>query len=64
MNADLYDDHGFNNITPLQVWAALGTAAVSAAGIMFFNETCDLKKAACLLMIVLGVIGLDSSDGH
>ena len=34
-----------DSISALQVWAALGTAAVSAAGIMFFNETCETHLA-------------------
>jgi len=48
------------------VWSALGTAFVSAAGILLFGEKCDRLKIASILMIVAGVIGLNMSEdgGH
>lgn len=47
-----------------QVWAALGTAVVSVAGIVFFGERFDLAKVICLSMIVLGVVGLELTGQH
>jgi multidrug transporter EmrE-like cation transporter len=47
-----------------QVWAALGTAIVSAAGIIIFEERFDNSKLAFLSMIVLGVVGLNLTDEH
>lgn len=46
------------------VWAALGTAVVSAIGILLFNESYGLPKVLCLVMIVLGVVGLNLLDEH
>jgi len=45
------------------VWSALGTAFVSAAGILLFGEKCDRLKIASIVMIVAGVVGLNMSDG-
>ena len=47
-----------------KVWAALGTAIVSIAGIVLFGERFDSAKIICLAMIVLGVVGLELSEGH
>jgi len=47
------------------VWSALGTAVVSIAGVFMFGESCDYKKVASLIMIMLGVVGLNlQDDGH
>jgi multidrug transporter EmrE-like cation transporter len=47
-----------------QVWAALGTAIVSVAGVLFFGERFDIAKVLCVSMIVLGVIGLNVTEEH
>ena len=47
-----------------QVWAALGTAIVAAMGVMLFNESYDIVKLGCLLMIVAGVVGLNLRENH
>ena len=49
--------------TAYATWSALGTAVVSTIGIIFFNERCDIIKISCILMIVLGVIGLSLTGG-
>jgi multidrug transporter EmrE-like cation transporter len=54
----------FSRPLSTQVWAALGTAIVSTAGILLFGERCDARKFVCLLMIVGGVVGLELSDRH
>mmetsp|Transcript_7305 Transcript_7305/g.21175 ORF Transcript_7305/g.21175 Transcript_7305/m.21175 type:complete len:200 (-) Transcript_7305:2327-2926(-) len=46
------------------VWAAAGTAIVTIAGILFFGERLDATKIICLIMIILGVVGLEMSDRH
>jgi len=45
------------------VWSAFGTALVSVAGMTLFGETCDLIKIGSISLIILGVIGLNLSDG-
>ncbi|MCA9197649.1 MAG: multidrug efflux SMR transporter [Planctomycetales bacterium] len=39
-------------------WSGLGTAAIAIAGVMFFKESIEPLKIVSLLMIVLGVAGL------
>jgi small multidrug resistance pump len=46
------------------VWAALGTAVVSIAGMVMFGESCDAIKIACILLIVVGVAGLNIRGEH
>jgi len=47
------------------VWSALGTAVVSLAGIFMFGESCDYKKVVSLVLIMIGVVGLNlQDDGH
>jgi small multidrug resistance pump len=41
------------------IWSALGSLVVSTVGIVFFGESCDASKLACLLLIVIGVVGLN-----
>jgi small multidrug resistance pump len=41
------------------IWAALGTAAVSVWGIIYYQESADVSKLCSLGLIVLGVIGLN-----
>jgi multidrug transporter EmrE-like cation transporter len=41
------------------IWSALGSLVVSTVGIVFFGESCDPGKLACLLLIVVGVVGLN-----
>lgn len=43
----------------IQVWAASGTAIVSIAGMILFKEQKDTIQLLCLVMIVLGVVGLE-----
>ena len=40
-------------------WSALGTLIVSTVGILFFGESADRTKLVCLLLITLGVTGLN-----
>lgn len=42
----------------------MGTAIVSAVGMIVFNESYDTMKLVCLGMIVLGVVCLNLREGH
>lgn len=46
------------------IWASVGTAIVSVAGIVFFGECLNMAKIICLAMILLGVVGLELTDEH
>lgn len=43
------------------VWAGLGTGLIAAIGIIFFNEGINILKIISLLLIILGVVGLNLS---
>ena len=45
------------------VWAGLGTALVALVGVFFFGESMNWVKAASLLLIVTGLIGLNLAGG-
>ena len=44
------------------VWSACGTALVSAVMIIWFGEKADPVKIACIICIILGVVGLNLRD--
>ncbi|RZU99080.1 DMT family transporter [Spiribacter vilamensis] len=41
------------------IWAGLGTAMVAMVGVLFFGESMDWIKASSLMLIVLGLVGLN-----
>ncbi|WP_044557269.1 DMT family transporter [Halobacteriovorax marinus] len=43
------------------VWAGLGTALISIVGVLFFKESINIMKVASILLIILGVVGLNLS---
>src|SRR5680860_1380 len=40
------------------IWAGVGTLLITLIGLIYFTEQATLFKAACLALIVLGVVGL------
>ena len=46
------------------MWAAIGTATVSFCAMILFAEEFDLIKLGCLLMIIVGVAGLNLREEH
>ena len=44
------------------VWSGLGTALIAAIGILYFKESITFVKLVSLLLIVLGVVGLNLSS--
>ncbi len=45
------------------VWAGIGTAAVAVVGYVFLGESMGWLKATSLVLIVMGVIGLNLVGG-
>ncbi len=43
------------------VWSGLGTIMMVLIGVLFFKEEIDSMKVFCILLIVLGVLGLNVS---
>ncbi|ABL64672.1 DMT family transporter [Chlorobium phaeobacteroides] len=44
--------------TAYAVWTGIGAAGVALAGILLFQESRDITRILCILLIVTGVIGL------
>jgi small multidrug resistance pump len=51
--------------TAYAIWSGLGTALIATIGILWFKESFGPVKAVSLVLIVLGIVGLNlSSPGH
>ena len=44
------------------VWASAGTALIAIIGILFFKEPVTLIKILSILLIILGILGLELFD--
>ncbi len=44
--------------TAYALWTGFGIVATTLIGIIYFNETINLIQVICIMMIVLGIIGL------
>ncbi len=44
------------------IWSGLGTAIITAIGILYFGESFTLMKAGSITLIIVGVIGLQISS--
>lgn len=44
------------------IWAGLGTALITIIGIFWFREPVNALKMASLILVVIGVVGLNLSD--
>jgi quaternary ammonium compound-resistance protein SugE len=49
--------------TAYAVWTGIGIAGTFIIGIVFFNESRDLLRILCVLLIFSGVIGLKLTHG-
>lgn len=47
--------------TAYAIWAGLGTALIALVGVFVFKESLDLTKILSILLIIIGVIGLNVS---
>ncbi|MFC7443231.1 DMT family transporter [Laceyella putida] len=45
------------------IWSGLGTAIIATIGILWFKESISAIKILSILMIIVGVIGLNMSGG-
>ncbi len=46
------------------VWSAVGTALITAIGILWFKEPITAIKIGSVVLIILGVIGLNIGGAH
>lgn len=49
--------------TAYAIWTGIGAAGTAILGMVFLNEPRDLMRIACLLLIVIGVVGLKVFSG-
>lgn len=43
------------------IWAGVGTALIAKVGVLYFKEPNNLLKAGSIILIILGVVGLNLS---
>ena len=44
------------------IWSGIGTATIAMVGLFFFKEHISLLKVASIILIILGVVGLNIAD--
>jgi quaternary ammonium compound-resistance protein SugE len=44
--------------TAYAVWTGIGAVGIAVIGIIWFNESADLKRIACICLVVIGILGL------
>jgi small multidrug resistance pump len=44
------------------IWSGLGILAIEIIGVVFFKESINVSKAAFMLMILVGTVGLNFSS--
>jgi small multidrug resistance pump len=44
------------------IWASAGTALIAIIGMLFFKEQVSVMKIVSILMIILGILGLELFD--
>jgi small multidrug resistance pump len=45
------------------IWSGVGTAIITTVGILYFKEALTLLKLISLALVIIGVIGLNLSEG-
>jgi small multidrug resistance pump len=46
------------------IWAGAGTALIAVLGMTFLGESTDAVKLASILLVIIGVVGLNLSGAH
>lgn len=45
------------------IWSGMGTALISVIGFIYFQETVSVLKIVSILLIIIGVVGLNLEGG-
>ncbi len=45
------------------IWSGVGVALVAMIGILYFKEPMTAQRVLCLLLIIIGVVGLQMASG-
>lgn len=46
------------------IWAGMGTALIAIIGVYLFNEQMNFLKALCIVLIIVGSVGLKFLSGE
>ncbi len=50
--------------TAYAVWTGIGAVGTATLGIVLFQEPRDWPRLVCILLIVVGIVGLRATSGH
>ena len=50
--------------TAYAIWTGIGIVGTSLLGVFLFKETISLPQAICILLIVVGIVGLRILEKH
>ncbi len=50
--------------TAYAVWTGIGTVGAAILGVLIFGEPRDAGKVVCILLIVMGIVGLKLTSPH
>lgn len=50
--------------TAYAIWSGIGIVCITFIGMYLFKDQMDLMKATCITLILIGVIGLNLTEGH
>jgi small multidrug resistance pump len=53
-----------NISTAYAIWAGLGTALIAVIGFCYFKDDVTPLKIGCIVLIIVGVVGLNLQTGH
>jgi quaternary ammonium compound-resistance protein SugE len=50
--------------TAYAVWTGIGAVSTAALGVVLFDESASAFRLGCILLVVLGIAGLQATSGH
>jgi len=50
--------------TSYAIWTGIGAVGAAIFGMILFNEPRDMARILCILLIVVGILGLKITSGH
>jgi small multidrug resistance pump len=53
-----------NISTAYAIWAGMGTALIAVIGFYYFKDPITPLKIGCIVLIIVGVVGLNVQTGH
>lgn len=50
--------------TSYAIWTGIGAVGAAVCGMILFNESRDIARILCILLILAGILGLKFTSGH